>query len=54
MGERGYQPNLDLKAYLNKQWEGACSARRLQLAKVIVSDWGGIRGNKPSEYGQRD
>lgn len=46
-GERGYQPNLDLKAYLNQQWASASSARRLQLAKVIVSDWGGVRGNRP-------
>lgn len=47
VGERGYQPNLELKAYLNQQWASASSARKLQLAKVIVSDWGGVRGNKP-------
>lgn len=47
VGARGYQPNLDLKAYLNQQWASASSARRLQLAKIIVSDWGGIRGNRP-------
>jgi len=47
VGERGYQPNLNLKAYLNQQWAEASSACRLQLAKVIVSDWGGVRGNKP-------
>lgn len=46
-GEHGYQPNLDLKKYLNLQWANASSARRLQLAKVIVSDWGGVRGNRP-------
>lgn len=47
VGERGYQPNLDLKAYLNQQWASASGAHRLQLAKVIVSDWGGVRGNRP-------
>lgn len=46
-GERGYQQNLDLKEYLNQQWASASSVRRLQLAKVIVSDWGGVRGNRP-------
>lgn len=45
-GERGYQQNLDLKAYLNQQWASASSACRFQLAKVIVSDWGGVRGNR--------
>jgi hypothetical protein len=46
-GESGYQANLELKAYLNQQWVSASSARRLQLAKVIVSDWGRVRGNRP-------
>lgn len=46
-GERGYEQNLDLKAYLCQQWASASSERRLQLAKVIVSDWGGVRGNRP-------
>ena len=37
-GKREYQPNLDLKVYLNQQWASASGVRRLQLAKVIVSD----------------
>lgn len=45
-GERGYQPNLDLKVHLKQQWEAGSLERRLHLAKVIVSEWGGVRGNR--------
>lgn len=45
-GQSGYQQNLDLKVYLKEQWEAASLDRRLHLAKVIVSDWGGVRGNR--------
>lgn len=46
-GESRYEQNLDLKTYLSQQWASASSERRLELAKVIVSDWGGVRGNRP-------
>lgn len=45
--QSGYQANLDLKAYLKTLWEAASHDRRLQIAKVIVSDWGGVRANRP-------
>lgn len=45
-GESGYTPNLALKQYLNKLWGNASSDdEKLRVAKVIVSDWGGVRGN---------
>lgn len=45
-GQSGYQPNLDFKLYLKEQWDAGSLDRRLSLAKVIISDWGGVRGNQ--------
>lgn len=47
VGEHSYQANLMLKHFLHEQWQAADADQRLQLAKVIVSDWGGVRSNKP-------
>ena len=44
-GKCGYLQNLELKEYLTKRWCAANCADRLQLARVIVSDWGGVRRN---------
>lgn len=46
-GQVGYQPNLDLKVHFKKQWEEASHNDRLQIATVIVSEWGGVRANRP-------
>lgn len=47
-GETGYQPNLNLKAFLTQLWERSLSREeRIHLAKIIVSDWGGVRANRP-------
>ena len=47
MGQRGYLPNLALKLYLKQQWEEMPPDNRLHIAKIIVSDWGGVRANHP-------
>lgn len=48
-GARGHAPNLALKQYLKALWDGATSdAERLRIARIIVSDWGGVRGNRDS------
>ena len=46
-GEYGYQPNIELKKYLNTRWNGANKEERYRLAKTIVSDWGGVKSNRP-------
>ncbi|MDH1503406.1 hypothetical protein [Comamonas terrigena] len=45
-GHVGYQPNLNLKAHFKKQWEEGSNDDRLGIAKVIVSDWGGVHANR--------
>lgn len=47
-GRRDYLANVNLEKYFNEQWDRACHEERLALAKVIVSDWGGVRNNKIS------
>lgn len=45
-GFKGYEPNIALKVYLKELWDNAFSnAEKLKVAKVIVSDWGGVRAN---------
>lgn len=47
-GQSGYAPNIKLKEFLNQRWLSAVSAEeQLAIAKIIVSDWGGVRGNRP-------
>ncbi|WP_415833358.1 hypothetical protein [Kerstersia similis] len=46
-GHVGYQANLELKAHFKRQWEEATYDGRLQIAKNIVSDWGGVHANRP-------
>lgn len=46
-GRSGYQANIELKRHLTEQWKQSLSGDRLELARVIVSKWGGIRGNRP-------
>jgi len=47
-GEKGYQPNVELKWFLNGKWHNAAAEAKLPCAKEIVADWGGVRGNKES------
>lgn len=47
-GETGYQANLALKEHLKNLWEKAKSNdEKLKIATIIVSDWGGVRANRP-------
>ncbi|MBC3767094.1 hypothetical protein [Neptunicella marina] len=45
-GEKGYSANIALKHFLHQQWLEADIAGKQKLAKVIVADWGGVKGNK--------
>ena len=46
-GERSYTANIDLKNYLNRQWRSAGSkSEKVEIARVVISDWGGVRNNK--------
>ncbi|MBU2764972.1 hypothetical protein HAP94_01885 [Acidithiobacillus ferrivorans] len=41
-----YHANLELKRHLNNQWISASHERKCEISKIIVSDWGGVKGNK--------
>lgn len=46
--EESYEANVELKKHLHQKWVNATSApEKLDCAKEIISDWGGVRGNKP-------
>lgn len=45
-GEKGYAPNVELKKYFNKLWLNSSYDERLDLAKKVVSDWGGVKSNQ--------
>lgn len=45
--EKSYNANVELKRYLNKQWHNAPAEKKHHWVKVIVSDWGGVKGNNP-------
>lgn len=45
-GEKGYEKNVELKIHLHNQWRSSNSQERMNLSKVIVSDWGGVKNNK--------
>ena len=45
-GSFGYQANVDLKSHLHNQWHSASYEYKIELAQVIVRDWGGVRSNK--------
>lgn len=47
-GQKGYLANIALKHYLHQQWCAADQTGKQQLARVIVADWGGVKGNKAS------
>jgi hypothetical protein len=44
-GQRGYNANVELKRCLHNQWNLASYEKKCDLAKIIVGDWGGVRGN---------
>lgn len=46
--EANYADNVAFKNYLHKRWHQSSSkVEKLHLAQVIVSDWGGVKSNKP-------
>lgn len=45
-GKKGYSYNVELKQFLNSLWIQADSKEKEEIVKIIVSDWGGVRGNK--------
>ena len=47
-GQKGYLPNIELKKYFHQKWSRSDFTERLNLAKQVVSDWGGVRGNHQS------
>lgn len=47
-GESSYEANVELKKYLHSKWLASDDKEKLNLAKVIVSDWGGVKNNKLS------
>lgn len=40
-GEKNYLANVELKKYFNEKWTASSSEERIDLSKIIVSDWGG-------------
>lgn len=45
-GQSGYHQNIALKLHLKALWDNAIdNEERLKVAKMIVSDWGGVRAN---------
>ncbi|WP_423186367.1 hypothetical protein ACO1PK_14770 [Alishewanella sp. d11] len=42
----GYEANVELKKYLNKEWKSASIEKKHELAKFVVAKWGGVRSNK--------
>lgn len=47
-GHRSYDANVALKKFLHEKWIGASLSQKLNLAQVIISDWGGVKSNKKS------
>ena len=46
--ESGYEANVQLKTFFNKKWAASTSdEERIKLSKIIVVDFGGVKGNKP-------
>lgn len=43
----GYEPNKNLKFHFQKKWKAASRSEKQEIAKLVVSDWGGVRGNRP-------
>lgn len=46
-GGTNFEANIKLKLFLNKCWHEDAGTRK-KIVKWIISDWGGIRGNKES------
>lgn len=42
----GYEPNKNLKFYFQKKWKMASRSEKQEIAKIVVSDWGGVKANK--------
>lgn len=51
-GKESYDANVNLKKFLNDKWlKSSGDEERLNLASVIVKDWGGVRNNKQETLG---
>ncbi|MXO64900.1 hypothetical protein [Altericroceibacterium endophyticum] len=44
---RGYEANKQLKYHFSRLWHETDREGREELARKIVSDWGGVRANRP-------
>ena len=44
---RSYSANVALKKHFNTEWHRSDMEGKQRLAKIIVSDWGGVRNNNP-------
>ena len=45
-GETGYSANVNLKKYFNSKWCESDFSGRMELADLVISKWGKVRGNK--------
>lgn len=46
-GHSDYLSNIELKKFLRGLWEKSTSHNeKLKIARIIISDWGGVRSNK--------
>jgi hypothetical protein len=46
-GEKGYLANVELKKHFNRAWNESDTEGKIKLAQIIVSDWGGVKANRP-------
>ena len=44
-GKYDYKSNVELKNYFNCRWTNSKVNERIDLSKIIVSDWGGVKSN---------
>lgn len=55
-GQTDYDSNVAMKRFLNRQWHNSNGKQKLKICQLIISDWGGVRGNKEAtleEYVRR-
>lgn len=45
--QNNYLRNLEFKSFLKTRWDDAqADADRLEIARIIISEWGGVRANR--------
>lgn len=42
----GYAANKKLKFYFQEKWNTANRSEKLEIARAVIADWGGVRGNR--------